>query len=192
MATKPRGVAKTRARSSQGPGNVSPAIPPVAPGGDPVPGDQTHDAEADADHDLEGDVDDARIGLVLGRPLVQPEHDRVRIVVGKQAEQTRNLDGVARLPRSRSGQPPMLNPRAGLGLKQPLQRRELRRLVLGHPARADIAADRLQRREDPGQGHRDRQPGAVIGVVAPAQHAPGVDPGHAKTGGDVRRQHHVQ
>ena len=91
MATNPSGAAKTNARSSQGPGNVPvEALPPVAPGGDPVPGDQTHDAEADTDHDLEGDVDDARIGLILARPLVQPAHDRVRIVVGEEAEETRD------------------------------------------------------------------------------------------------------
>src|SRR3712207_5161133 len=101
MATNPSGAAKTRARSSQGPGNGRPAFtgaidlvddpglradcgddppgrdgdkpqrrgedeapqqpgtgersgrarPPAAPGGEPVPGDQTHDAETDTDHD---------------------------------------------------------------------------------------------------------------------------------------------
>ena len=65
MATKPSGAAITSARSSQGPGNViSGAIPRVAPGGDPVPGDQGDHAEGDADHDLKGDVDDARVGLI--------------------------------------------------------------------------------------------------------------------------------
>ena len=84
-------------------------MPPVAPGGDPVPGDQSHHAEGDADHDLEGDVDDAWIGLVRGRPLVQSPYDGVRIVEGEEAEQTRDPDGVRVCRVSSSGQPPTLN-----------------------------------------------------------------------------------
>ncbi len=69
----------------------------------------------------------------------------------------------------------MFSPAPLLGVGDALDRRERRRLVLGHGAAEQVADADLQRRDDRRQRERDRDRLAVIGVAAAAQHSDRID-----------------
>ena len=99
------------------------------------------------------------------RTASRPCDDGVRVVVGEQRQQ---LAG-SRSPTCTSPssyQPPMWIGAPRLGFAQALERRELRRLVLGDLAGGPVADDDLHRRGERGDGERHEQRGAHVAARA--------------------------
>ncbi len=128
----------------------------------------------------------------LARVRVEPDHFRVRVVRGEEAEPFRNAEPVANGSRFRVGQSADQERHARRRLEVRLHGRELGGLVSCDGARADVAAERLQQRGRCADRHRDAERGAVVRVRPAAQHAERVHARHRETRRDVARQRRVQ
>ena len=79
----------------------------------------------------------------------------------------------------------------GPGLLDPLDRRELHRLLSDHHPGDLVADDQLHRREDRRDRERDQEPEAVVAVVAAPQHADRVDAGDEEARSEIGSDDHV-
>ena len=111
--------------------------------------------------------------------------------MGEEAETVWYLDAVADHPRRIVRQATDHQGDRRAGSVVPLHRGELRRLKLGHPLRAVIAAEHLQGDGDAGHAERDGERAPMEKVIAVAQQEERMDGGHGEPRGDIGRERHM-
>ena len=108
-------------------------------------------------HELKRDVDDRHVRPVVARELVESLHLRVRVVEGEEREAAGDLDRVARLSPSTSGQPPITS-----GARAPVSKcASIAASLAGWYSRdragAEVAGERLEDRRGRADQQRDRR-----------------------------------
>ena len=132
-----------------------------------------------------------RIRPILLRERIHALDRRLRIVVGEDRQQVRDLDAADDLLLLIVGIPKQRQWGARRRFVQALHRGQLQRLVLRHHDGDEITRDELDRHHDRGEGKPDREALAVVFVTTPLEHADGIDGGDGEARADECGKQHV-